>query len=382
MRFILFFATILLINVSCSKKNVDILGDFTCFDDGQIIVLEKIVGSESLTIDTAVTKKGKFNFTIDPAPQTPALYNIRYGSQVIPLLVAKGDKIKVSSIGNISKNYKVTGSEGSSLLKEIGAIMNSGATKLDSLSKVYISIMDLDEQLKKDVSKQYSDTYYQIKRDQLAFIVKNKGSLAAIYALYQRLPGDQTLFTGENDVIYLELVSDSISSTYPESPYLAALNTDIKRLRAAQNATKILSDAGDASVRNYPDIQLPDMYGNVKSLSELEGKVVLLDFWMAESAPCRLDNAELIEIYDKYAKRGFEIYQVSLDKSKPMWVTTVQDQKLKWVSVCDFKGEKTAPVSAYNISKLPSSFLLDREGNIVARDLRGKDLEDKIKSLL
>lgn len=381
MRLIAFFAVILLINVSCSQNNVNISGNFACFADDQLIILETIVGGQSQHIDSTYTKKGDFKFKIDPAPATPTIYNIRHENQIIPLLVARGENIKISSVGNISKNYRVEGSEGSTLVKEISLIMNSGAASLDSLSKIYISASN-DEQLKKQVAREYSDQYFKIKREQLAFIISNKGSLAAVYALFQRLPNDEILFNGETDVVYLQLVADSIAVNYPESPYLMSLQNEIRKMNSVKSTEQLKQTAVDAPTRNYPDIILPDMYGKTQKLSDLEGKVVLIDFWLAESPQCRLDNAELLETYNKYAAQGFEIYQVGLDKSKSVWITTIQDQKLPWISVCDFMGEKTTPVSLYNVTKVPSSFLLDKQGNIVSRDLRGDALEAQIRKLL
>jgi peroxiredoxin len=124
---------------------------------------------------------------------------------------------------------------------------------------------------------------------------------------------------------------------------------------------------------------MPDMYGKEQSLSSLEGKVILLHFWSAAVGNSNAMNADLKEIYAKYHDQGFEIYQVGIDTSKALWINTIQEQQLPWISVSDMKGEASTSLGEYNVQRLPSNFLIDREGNIVAKDLVGDKLEAEIK---
>ena len=119
-------------------------------------------------------------------------------------------------------------------------------------------------------------------------------------------------------------------------------------------------------------------------LSSLEGKVILVDFWSAELGNGNARNAELKELYRKYERAGapFEIYQVAIDTSKPLWITAVQEQQLPWVSVSDLQGGASPTLKLYNVQRLPTSFLISREGEIVARDLDGEELARKIEELL
>ena len=130
---------------------------------------------------------------------------------------------------------------------------------------------------------------------------------------------------------------------------------------------------------NFPEISMPDMYGNNQSLSALEGKVILLHFWSAAVGNSNTFNADLKKVYEKYHNQGFEIYQVAIDSSKALWINTVQDQQLPWISVCDLKGEASPVVGAYNVRTLPSNYLISRDGNILGKDLMGEQLEQAIK---
>jgi peroxiredoxin len=113
----------------------------------------------------------------------------------------------------------------------------------------------------------------------------------------------------------------------------------------------------------------------------LEGNIVLVDFWSAEAGNSNAFNAELKEIYEEYESSGFRVYQVSADTSKALWIKAVQEQQLPWISVCDFKGEVSPMLRAYNVRKLPSNFLIDRDGNIIAKDLYSDALENKLEKL-
>ena len=110
---------------------------------------------------------------------------------------------------------------------------------------------------------------------------------------------------------------------------------------------------------------------------------MLLDFWSAQLGNSNVLNAELKEIYAKYrnAATPFEVYQVAVDTSKPLWISTVQEQQLPWISVSDLRGEASPAVGTYNVTKLPTSFLINKEGSIVARDIRGAELERKLQEL-
>lgn len=376
------FVVALLFFISCSTNNITIKGTFNSVPNEENIYLELVsTGGQQIT-DTAQIKNGSFKFKVDLTNGEPAIYNIRYKNQIIPLLVSSGDNIKLNALGNISQTYIVEGSEGSKLMREITYIMNSGAATLDSITNIYSKLSGDNDSLRRVLASQYAQNYYKVKREQIRFIVTNPGSLASLYALYQRLPNDQVLFNGENDVVYFRLVADSLSVSQPSSPYLQSLQKEIAASSSNINLSQLIEDAHKNSSTGYPDIEMSDMYGKKIKLSSLSGKVILLDFWSAASPASRMVNAELKEIYERLAPNGFEIYQISLDESKPLWVTTVQDQKLPWVSVSDFRGTASPSARIYNVKSLPCNFLISRDGTIVSKNLTGSTLEAKVKQLL
>jgi peroxiredoxin len=131
-----------------------------------------------------------------------------------------------------------------------------------------------------------------------------------------------------------------------------------------------------------PDIALQDVNGNTVSLSSLRGKVVLIDFWASWCGPCRKANKHLAAIYPKLKAKGFEIYSISIDDDKKDWKKAIASDKITWVQVNENKGWNGSVAEAWKIEQIPATWLLDKEGKIVAVDAEGKELERKINALL
>lgn len=368
--------SVALLLCGCRSSKVRISGRFVG-NDAKTVYLEQVTPlAQSIIDSTTLDKAGNYRLFLKTAPQSPALYHIIYNGERIPLFLAAGDRPTVSSVGNVVRNYTVAGSEESELLRRFYQPFVTGAQNLDKLA-LRLSDAGLTEADRKALLEEYTAEYYRIRREQLHFIIENKASLAAVYALYQRLPGDTYLFNGDSDVVYFRTVAEALEQSHPESPYLQSLLAEITRMDARINLSSNIVEAG------YPDLEMPDIYGKPIRLSSLTGKVVLLDFWSAELGNSNALNAELKEIYAKYAEANtpFEVYQVAIDTSKPLWITAVQEQRLPWISVSDLRGKASSSLGMYNVQKLPTNFLIDKEGTLVARDIYGKSLEAKLDEL-
>ena len=130
------------------------------------------------------------------------------------------------------------------------------------------------------------------------------------------------------------------------------------------------------------EVALPSLSGDTLLLSSLKGKVVLLDFWASWCGPCRSSNRELTKLYPKYKNKGFEILGVSLDDELAKWKTAIVKDKITWLQVNDPGGWDAKTAMRWNISAIPTSFLIDKEGKLVAMDLTGKELEKALKYLI
>ena len=131
-----------------------------------------------------------------------------------------------------------------------------------------------------------------------------------------------------------------------------------------------------------PEISLPDASGSIVNLSTFKGKVILIDFWASWCGPCRGANPGVVKLYNKYKVKGFEVFGVSIDAKKDAWLQAVSQDKIEYTQVNDKAGWNSLVAEKYAVNQIPTSFLLDKTGKIIAVDLEGKQLENKIKELL
>lgn len=376
MKKILFIAIAAVMALSsCQSSKVNIAGRFVGLD-ADMVYLEQSTPLEQTVIDSvSLNEEGEFKLTITDVKQTPSLYYICYNNERLPLLLSGGDNITVSAAGNLLRNYEVKGSQESELLQQFTRRYVEGAMAMNEIiSKISASEMNDDE--RKKMAQEYTRIKHETQRFQLGFIIENKANIAAVYALHQRLPNESNLFNGNSDIVYYRTVVEALEQSYPETPYLPILRSQVARMDAQIN---LLSQVTES---NFPDIEMPDMYGKKQQLSTLSGKVILLHFWSAGVGNSNALNADLKSIYEKYHDQGFEIFQVAVDTSKSAWVTAVQEQQLPWISVSDLLGNTSPTVGVYNVKKVPTSYLIDRKGNIVAKDLVDEELDAQIKKLI
>ncbi len=174
---------------------------------------------------------------------------------------------------------------------------------------------------------------------------------------------------GHKELVDLRFGLSMLDTTLSVSPYymrLAERIASLERVEVGQVA---------------PDFTLADKDGKTLSLSSLRGKYVLIDFWASWCAPCRQENPNVVKMYTTYKDKGFDVLGVSLDQTKPRWIKAIEDDGLLWNQVSDLKGWSSDVAKMYGVSSIPYSFLVDANGVIVAKNLRGKELADKLKEI-
>lgn len=385
MKKLLLLSATALVAFSCGQKNkAHISGTFSGISK-DTIYLEMLTTKGRTVVDSTVTnQQGNYRFTVSPPVAAPTFYNIVYKQSSIPVIVSPGEKVKVNSLCDLGRNYTVEGSDDSKLLKEFNTMYSNGVRSLDSLANLYSETRPTpDNDARRTVLlREYTQRYVKIKREHIAFIVKNASSMAAVYALYQRLPNDEALFNANDDRVYYRMVADSLADKYPASPHVIALLRDVKTQDdAAALAQQVSRQQAETAGLNHPEITLQDMFGKDHKLSELKNKAILLTFWSVTDPKGPAMNNEMKELYKEFSGKGFDIYQVSLDSDKASWILAVQAQKLPWTNVIDPNGFTGLPAMSYNVAATPVNFLIDRRGNITGRNLQGAALRTRVAEL-
>jgi peroxiredoxin len=364
--------------VSCGKNVVTIKGNISNAEN-ELLELS-INTTPKIVIDTVrLNSTGQFSFKYDFKKSSfPVFLALSISDKpVASLLVEPSERLNIETDMKHPAGYKVSGSEGSQLLKELNDKMLKTTISVDSILKIMDKPATAPENEAR--SKELASIFTKHKRDLIRFVIKHSKSYAAYTAVYQILPNGIGVFGKESDALYFKILADSLETKYPRSPYVLQLRDDYSRLIKPNAIQNLIDNALETSI---PDIKLPDATGTPVSLLSLKGKVVLLNFWSSRDMVTAQNNNELLPVYAKYKSEGFEIYQVSLDEDRGNWLQTINTQKLTWINVCDFKGTATYPLKLYNVTKLPANYLISREGEIVGKDLSGDKLEEKIKENL
>jgi hypothetical protein len=209
---------------ACGGAEVRIRGHFIGLEH-ETVWLEQSFPDRNTVVDSARTNgRGEFCLRTTLPGGEETFLNLRHRDDVVPLLATRGERIRVMSFGNPDRDYRVSGSPGSELVWRVHKIVSDGAASLDSISRLLVWSSPVERQR---LTRAYWDEYTRIKREQIRFIVEHSSSLASIYALNERLPGEDSGFDGTGDRTYYRMVADSVGRHHPDSKYVVALKKSI-----------------------------------------------------------------------------------------------------------------------------------------------------------
>ncbi len=382
MKKLFFLCAIASLGLACSGPSVKINGCISGAPNAKI-TLTRIGAFDQRMLDTLrANEKGCFTYKVKQKGKTfePFFLSVTVDSlQAATLLVEQPGTIGFESNKNSGKTM-VEGSEGSLLLQEMNDLMIVSSHRFDSLLavlKAHEGLADYQEIYKK-INYELGNVYVKHKRASLKFIMSHTKSLATIPALYQKFPNGLSVYADKNDFVYFKAIYDSLQTVYPHSEYVLALKEEYDRRR---NMVELETKMQNAAALNFPEIELPDVNAHPVKLSSLEGKVLLLHFWLSSDPQQRIANKDMEEVYNKYHAKGFEIYQIAGDIDKPAWARTVATQAIPWISVCDGLGTASPAVRTYNVTAVPASFLINQKGDIVAKNPTLKELDAQLAKL-
>jgi thiol-disulfide isomerase/thioredoxin len=380
--FLYLFAAVMF--AGCKNNGVQITGTIVNSVGGEYIFLDELKSNELLTIDSVkVSDNGTFNFKREITQ--PAFYLLKsQENNFLTMLLSPGEKIIVKSYRD-SLNYpiSISGSKGTELMAEYNITLRKTINKLRELEAVYTKNI---ENPNLSVIMESLDSTANVYLNEInsytkVYIDKNITSLVSLVALYQQVAPRVYVLNPSKDIKYFIKVDSSLSILYPQYEPVTALHEQVQKLVAGKNGEGEVNPAsGQGSLA--PEIALPTPAGDTIKLSSTRGSVVLLDFWAAWCTPCRLESPNLVKAYDLYHKKGFNIYQVSLDKTKESWMKGIQEDNLgKWIHVSDIQYWNSIVVPLYKIESIPNNYLLDKEGRVIASNLRGEQLQAKLAEL-
>ncbi|MGM9785482.1 MAG: DUF4369 domain-containing protein [Candidatus Cryptobacteroides sp.] len=362
--------------VSCSDK-ATVKGTLAQAPSSEVIVKVLDVNRLNIVDTVAVGSDGRFACKVAVPNGQPEFVYIFYGDRKIAsLLLERGDKVTVDA--DTLGNFTVAGSEESVKLAAVEKDYADVEKKFSVLSEAYASAGEGSAEAA-EIRRQMGQEYVAYYRSRVKYIMENSHSLTVVPVFYQKI-GNLPVFGQSTDAIHFTNICDSLETVYPDSKYVKALRAEARDRNGYLELETRLRGAEEIG---YPDITLPDVNAAKIQLSSVDAKVIMVQFWSAAEAAQKMFNLDVLKpVYDEYHKKGFEIYQVSLDADKALWARVVKEQKLPWISVCDSRASASPYVTLYNIPGVPATYIISDGALVDGKVIDTKSLRKLLDRLL
>ncbi|SMP24636.1 Peroxiredoxin [Algoriphagus winogradskyi] len=350
---------------SCEEKQVndgkvEITGNLENSRVGAVI-LSQFTDSRPKVLDTLeVDDKGNFSYEVEV--NTPTFYELNmYGEKSIRLALFKED-VNISYDFANPESLVIKGSKDSQEMLKIEKLMEAYQAKVNALNEAYYKAMGENnteeiKQIQTDAMALESNQSTEVKN-----VINSMGdSFASLAAI--------GLLNPKNEFQFMDSLVAKLDETYPETKSIIQIKQQLDEMRALSMG------------QIAPEIELPNPEGEIIKLSDLRGKYVMIDFWAAWCKPCREENPNVVRLYNEYNEKGFEVFGVSLDRTKEAWVDAIAEDGLTWTQVSDLQYFNSAAAELYQINAIPATYLIDPDGKIIGKDLRGPSLEAKLAEI-
>ena len=341
-----------LVAASCGKPSARIDGTLTDAPNRQVIVKLLDINYYKVLDSVKTDAAGRYSYKVPVQKGQPEFVYLYYGdTKISSLLLEEGDKVKV--VTDTLGRGTVEGSVESERLQEV--------------ENMFAGFLQEAEQAEDNAT--FNRAYINYYRNAVRYVMGHPYSLTTVPVLFQNIDDGVPVFSQTTDAIHFRNALDSLTTVYPDSKYVKALERETTRRESLLDFNSRLSNATEAS---YPDIRSKDVNGNDVSLQALDSKAVILYFWTVTDAASKILNQETyLPLYKDYHDKGLEIFAVSLDTDKAAWASVVRSQGLPWVNVNDGLGANSPAAAIYNVTSLPQAFLI-LNGEILDRKVEGE----------
>ncbi|MBJ6109151.1 AhpC/TSA family protein [Hymenobacter sp. BT523] len=332
---------------------------------GTVLHLSELTSNQFVEKGQAKTDASG-NFTLKGTALTPGIFQLKLddANQVLLLLDNKTHVQLSGDATSLPMSYTVKGSKDAELLRQLTQVMQGSRGEMESLGQRYNAAGQAGKTNEmKAIEGQYMTLQARNSAKIKGLIRRNAGSVASGFAV-------GAFLNPEEEFAFADSVAGVQRKANPSSPFTKELTARLEPLRATAPGTQA------------PEINLPTPQGNKLALSSLRGKYVLIDFWASWCGPCRQENPNVVKAYNQFKDKGFTIYSVSLDQDKAKWEKAIAADGLTWNHVSDLAGWNSVAGAAYGVKAIPQSFLIDPQGKIIAKNLRGEALAAKLAEVL